>query len=328
MKRDNFMDFSFIFLNLFSPPILFFILGACSSLLHVDLVIPNPIARFLSLYLLFSIGFQGGIELQHAGITVNSIIPLGILVILSCIITFYTFFLLLRKLNVYDAAAIAATYGSVSAVAFITATNFLQTLGYAYDGFMVAALAIVESPAIIIGLYLTQKFAPQKKSEITNVSIIHEALFNSSVFLILGSLFIGFISGAQGAIMLKPFTHDIFKGMLTFFMLDIGILAAKRLQDLKKSAAFLVPFAIIIPFMNGILGIITSYFLHLSIGNSFLIAVITSSASYIAVPAAMRISIPQANPGLYIPMALAITFPFNILICLPVYMSIIRYFWV
>jgi uncharacterized protein len=316
------------FINLLSPPVLFFLLGACASLLHIDLTIPNPIARFLSLYLLFSIGFQGGTELHHAGLTLSSIIPLGALLILSCIITFYMFFLLRRKLDVYNSAAIAATYGSVSAVAFITATDFLQTLGYSYDGFMVAALALVESPAIIVALYLTKKFSPQKNSEAKNFSIIHEAFFNNSVFLIVGSLLIGFISNQQSSISLKPFTHDIFKGMLTFFMLDIGILAAKRLQDLKKSATYLVPFAIGIPFINGLFGIIVSYFLNLSIGNSFLIAVITSSASYIAVPAALRISIPEANPSLYIPMALAITFPFNILICLPLYITIIRYFWI
>ncbi len=322
------MDLSFILINLISPPILFFLLGACACLLHVDLVIPNPIARFLSLYLLFALGFQGGGELHHAGITLNALIPLGASILLSCIIPLYAFFLLRTKLNVYDSAAIAATYGSVSAVTFIATTNFLQLLGYSFDGFMVAALALVESPPIIIGLYLNKKFAPLKNTTSNNVSILHEAFLNSSVFLILGSLLIGFVSGHQGYVMLKPFTHDIFKGILTFFMLDIGILAAKRLQGLKKSASFLIPFAIGIPLINGLVAIAACYFLNISIGNSLLLTAITASASYIAVPAAMRISIPEANPGLYIPMALAITFPFNIIIGLPLYMSIIRYFWV
>lgn len=322
------MDLSFIFLNLISPPILFFLLGASACLLHVDLVIPNPIARFLSLYLLFALGFQGGGELHHAGITLAAVIPLCAAMLLSCIIPLYTFFLLRTRLNVYDSAAIAATYGSVGTVTFISATNFLQLLGYHFDGFMVAALALVESPPIILGLYLAKKFAPQKNPTVKNFSILHEAFLNSSVFLIIGSLLIGFISGHQGYLALKPFTHDIFKGILTFFMLDIGILAAKRLQDLKKSATFLIPFAIGIPLINGLLGIVVAYFLNLSIGNSLLFSAIAASASHIAVPAAMRISIPQANPGLYIPMALAITFPFNIIIGLPLYMAIIRYFWI
>lgn len=316
-----------IFINLISPPILFFILGVIASLLQVDLVIPNPIARFLSLYLLFSLGFQGGIELSHAGISLTSLIPLCVSVALACIVSIYTFFLLKMRLNNYDAAAIAATYGSVGAVTFIAATNFLQLLGYSFDGFMIAALALVESPPIIIGLYLAKKFNHEKNAPVGNFSILHEAFLNSSVFLILGSLLIGFIAGDQGYLALKPFTHDIFKGILSFFMLDIGILAAKRLQDLKQSATFLIPFAFIIPLINGFLAIVTSYFLHLSIGNALLLTAITASASHIAVPAAMRISIPQANPGLYIPMALAITFPFNIIIGLPLYMSIIRYFW-
>jgi hypothetical protein len=321
------MHHSFLLTNLMSPPILFFILGMLAALLRVDIGIPQSLSRFLSLYLLICLGFQGGIELGYAGITLQALLPLCIAIIISCIIPLYTFFLMRRHLNVYDAAAVAATYGSVGAVAFIAGTNFLEALGYSYDGYMIAALALVESPAIIIALLLVKKYAPGKKST-TREHWLHDAFLNSSVFLIIGSLIIGFFTDQRSFLQLKPFTHDIFKGMLSLFMLDIGILAGSGLQELKKSAVFLTVFAVVAPLINGFGALVCAYFLHISPGDSFLLALISASASYIAVPAALRVSVPQANPGLYLPMSLAVTFPFTILIGMPLFISIIQYFWV
>ena len=320
------MHYSFLLTNLMSPPILFFMLGMLASLLHIDINIPKSLSRFLSLYLLICLGFQGGIELGAAGITFQALIPLCAAIIIACIIPLYTFFIMRRHLNVYDAAAIAATYGSVGAVAFIAGTNFLDALGYAYDGYMIAGLALVESPAIIIALLLVKKYAREKRAH-AHKNWFHEAFLNSSVFLILGSLVIGYLIDQRSFLQLKPFTHDIFKGMLSLFMLDIGILAASGLQELRKSAFFLTAFAIIAPLINGAFALACAYALNLSPGDSFLLTLIAASASYIAVPAALRISIPEANPGLYLPMALAITFPFTILVGMPLFISIIQYFW-
>lgn len=191
---------------------------------------------------------------------------------------------------------------------------------------MIAALALMDTPAIIVSLYLARKYMSPKNT-ITTRFIFHEALLNGSIFLLLGSLCIGIISGSQGMITLKPFISDIFKGMLCFFLLDMGIVAAKKIIDLRKNAHFLIPFAMLIPLVNATISLMFAYLLNVSVGNTFLLTVLAASASYIAVPAVVRISIPEANPGLYIPLALGITFPFNIVVGLPLYMYIIQYFW-
>lgn len=309
--------------NFASPPILFFFLGMCASFLKVDLNIPNPLPKFLSLYLLLVIGFEGGVQLHSAGVSIATLIPLIACVITAIVIPLYSFFILRTRLNEYDAAAIAATYGSVSAVTFITATTLLQTLNISFSGHMVAALALMESPAIIVGLYLVQRFT-SAEDRYEGTSVMREAFLNSSVFLILGSLLIGFLTGHEGELALKPFTHDIFKGMLSLFLLDMGILAAKRMHDIKKTGPFLFGFALIAPFVNGMLGLVIGYAIGLGAGDMLLLTVLCASASYIAVPAAMRLAVPEANPSLYIPMALGITFPLNVLIGLPIYLQIIK----
>lgn len=310
--------------NFASPPILFFFLGMCASFLEVDLKVPNPLTKFLSLYLLLVIGFEGGVQLSIAGVGLATLIPLIACIVTTVIISLFSFFVLRTRLNDYDAAAIGATYGSVSAVTFITATTLLQSLNISFGGYMVAALALMESPAIIVGLYLVQRYAANAEDRYEGTSVMREAFLNSSVFLILGSLLIGFITGSDGSIALKPFTHDIFKGMLSFFMLDMGLLAAKRMHDIRKTGIFLFLFALIAPFINGLFGMVIGYFIGLSTGDMLLLTILCASASYIAVPAAMRLAVPEANPSLYIPMAIGITFPLNILVGLPVYLQIIQ----
>jgi len=237
----------------------------------------------------------------------------------------YAFFILRLKLDVYNAAAIAATYGSISAVTYITAVTFLQTLGLEPAGYMVAALALMEAPAIVIAIILARIFAPKKENgEFSWPAVFREAFLNGSVLLITGSLLIGLISGEEGWDTLKPFTKDIFKGMLSFFLLDMGLLAAERLGDLKSAGFFLPPFAIVIPVLNGCIGIVLSKLIGLQPENALMLSILCASASYIAVPAAMRLSLPEANPSLYVPMALAITFPFNIIVGIPLYYYLIN----
>jgi len=313
-----------ILANFASPPILFFFLGLLACFLKVDLKIPQPIPKLLSLYLLLAIGFHGGVGLHEAGIDWHVAITLLAAITMAIFVPIYTFYIARTHLNVYDSAAMGATYGSVSAITFITAIAFLDSLGISSGGYMVAALALMESPAIIVGLWLLQKYAPDTDGRYQDTSIWREALLNSSVFLIMGSLVIGLLTGVAGQKELAPFTQGIFKGMLCLFMLDMGLLAARRMSDLRKTGIFLVACGIGIPLINAALGIFISYFLGLSVGDMFLFTVLCAGASYIAVPAALRLAVPEANPGYYLPMALGITFPFNVLVGLPVYLYIIQ----
>lgn len=311
--------------NLLNPPILFFFLGLLAIAMRSDLEIPQPISKFLSLYLLFAIGLKGGVELGHGGVSADFSKLLLLAIGFSCIVPIYAFFILKRKFSLPDAAAIAATFGSVSAVTFITATSYLNEQDIAYGGYMVAMLAIMESPAIILGVMLFQKYR-KTDQPISTSKIWHEALTNGSVVLVLGSLLIGIASPDAAVEGLLPFTNDIFKGFLAFFLLDMGLLAGRRFRALSKAGWFPWAFGIVLPLFNATLAALLGGWLGLSVGNTYLMAVLAASASYIAVPAAMRMSIPEANPGLYVPMALAITFPFNIVVGLPLYMQLVLWF--
>lgn len=310
--------------NLLSPPILFFFLGMAATLARSDLEIPQPLPKFLSLYLLLAIGFKGGVELNHSGFSSEVLISLGAAIVMAVLVPIYTFFVLRIRLNVYDAGAVAATYGSISAVTFITTVSYLSNLGIAFGGHMVAAMALMESPAIVIGVMLVRRFGQANAGNgFSWKPIVEEAFFNGSVFLIVGSLMIGLITGADGAKALSPFIDDIFKGMLSFFLLDMGLVAAKRLGDLGSARWFLVGFGTLVPLLNAAVAILIGALIGMAEGDTLLFAILCASASYIAVPAAMRLAVPEANPSLYVAMALAITFPFNIVVGIPVYHAII-----
>ena len=314
--------------NLLNPPVLFFFLGMLAVLVKSDLEIPAPIPKLFSLYLLIAIGFRGGSELAKSGITQDVFLTIGAAILMSCVVPIYTFFILRIKLDPYNAAAIAATYGAISAVTFITAGSFLDQLNIASDGYMVAALALMESPAIVVGLILVKVFAVnQDGQEFDWGEILRESFFNGSVFLLFGSIIIGILTGEHGEEVLKPFTQDLFYGALTFFLLDMGLVAAKRIQDLQKAGVFLIAFAILTPIFNAGIGIAIAKLIQMPQGNALLFAVLCASASYIAVPAAMRLTVPEANPSLYISTALAVTFPFNILVGIPLYLYGINLFW-
>jgi len=320
------MDGSLIIFNILNPPVLFFFMGMLAVFWKSDLEIPQPLPKLFSLYLLLSIGFKGGHELADSGINLQIALTLIAAIIMASIVPVYTFFILKLKLDNYNAAAIAATYGSISAVTFITASSFLEKLHISYGGHMVAALALMESPAIIVGLILVRVFTPktEDEKEFSWGKVMHEAFLNGSVFLLVGSVIVGLLTGDKGWEKLQPFTQGIFYGVLTFFLLDMGLIAAKRIKDLSKTGSFLIGFSVFIPIINAIIGILISKVLGMGEGNGLLFAVLCASASYIAVPAAMRLTVPEANPSLYVSMALALTFPFNIIVGIPLYLQIIK----
>ncbi|MEA5550078.1 sodium-dependent bicarbonate transport family permease [Anabaena cylindrica UHCC 0172] len=322
------MDVSLIVSNILNPPVLAFFMGMLAVFLKSDLEIPAPIPKLFSLYLLFAIGFKGGVELVKSGISQEVILTMLAAILMACLVPIYTFFILKVKLDSYNAAAIAATYGSISAVTFITASSFLTQLDISFDGYMVAALALMESPAIVVGLILVKLFTVDQSDREFNWSeVLQEAFLNSSVFLLVGSLIMGLLTGEHGWTTLKPFTQDMFYGVLTFFLLDMGLLAAKRIKDLQKTGVFLILFAILIPIVNAGVGLIIAKLIGMPQGDALLFSVLCASASYIAVPAAMRLTVPEANPSLYVSTALAVTFPFNIIIGIPFYLYAINIFW-
>ncbi|MFK8050043.1 MAG: sodium-dependent bicarbonate transport family permease [Halioglobus sp.] len=323
--------------NLSSPPLLFFFLGMLAVLVRSDLDIPAQIAKFMSLYLLFAIGFKGGVALNESKLDAEVWLSLGAAVLLSAVVPVYSFYVLRRKLSVADAAATAATYGSVSAVTFITATSYLTYQGVDWNGHMVAAMALMESPAIILGLllYSRSRSASKASSEPHKWGeLLHEACLNSSVFLILGSMIIGWITGPPGMEQLSPLIKDLFLGVLCLFLLDMGIVAARRLRDLRESSeqrsgavpiAYMVAMALLFPIVNAGLALSLGAALQLTLGDLVLLTVLAASASYIAVPAAMRLALPEANPSVYLPMSLAITFPANLLVGIPLYHKVAEY---
>jgi hypothetical protein len=306
---------------------MFFILGIIAVSLKSDLEIPANSSKFISLYLLFSIGFKGGQELSHEAFSSEIIWSMLFGISIAALIPLYTFFILKRKLNVFDAGAIAASYGSVSAVTFVTAVSYLESHQMGLHGHMVAIMALMESPAIIIGLLLISMFNKEETStKIKIPSVVKHSLTNGSVLLILGSLVIGLLSNAKQAEGIKPFTNDLFKGFLAIFLLDMGITSGKKLKAFFSFGAFPFLFAAIIPLVNGCLFAMLSSLVTHDVTNRFMFAILAASASYIAVPAAMKISAPKSNPGLYLPMALAITFPINITIGMPLYFWVVQSF--
>ncbi len=319
------MDFQILISNLTNPTLLFFLLGIFATIVKSDLEIPKSSSKFISLYLLFAIGFKGGQELAHS--TFQSEILYSILfgLLIASIIPMYTFFILKSKMSVSDASAVAATYGSVSAVTFVSAVAFLDAQQISFSGHMVAVMAFMESPAIIVGVILFSRYDTDSKKS-SMLSITKHSFINGSVLLILGSLFIGLIADSKQAEGIKPFTTDIFKGFLAIFLLEMGMLTAKRFSAFKKYGIYLTVFAILMPAFNGCVVAFLSSMVTDSVGNRFIFAILAASASYIAVPAAMRLAIPKADPGLYIPMALGVTFPFNISIGMPLYYLIVTNF--
>ncbi|MDB9720833.1 sodium-dependent bicarbonate transport family permease [Winogradskyella sp.] len=318
------MDLHLLLDNLTNPALLFFFLGIIAVQLKSDLEIPPNSSKFISLYLLLSIGFKGGQELAHSDLNLEILWSLLFGIALALIVPIYSYFILRRKFSVANSGAIAAAYGSVSAVTFVTAISFLEINKIPFSGHMVAVMALMEAPSIIIGLLLISIYDKNNPVKFSVGKVLKHALTNGSVLLILGSLVVGFLASEEQAQGIKPFTTDLFKGFLAVFLLDMGITSGKKLSSFLKKGWFALVFAIVIPIINGVIVAFVSAAFTESIGNRLLFAILAASASYIAVPAAMRLAAPKANPSLYLPMALAITFPFNITLGMPLYLFIIQ----
>jgi hypothetical protein len=317
---------------LLSPPILFFLLGGVAALVRSDLDFPKPVARLLSMYLLMAIGLYGGHKLALGGVDGRAVAVMGSSMLASFLFPFATFFVLRIRLAPADAAAVAATFGSISAVTFITAVSFLDDAGVAYSGYMVASMALMESPAIVSGVLLARLAAsggPDTERGAgsggpNGQSLWREAALNGAVLLLIGSMVIGYVSGEDGWASVEPLMYAPFKGVLCLFLLDMGLVAARRIGDLRATGVFLIGFGVIGAVLQGMMGVGAAWALGVGPGDALLLAILFGSASYIAVPAAMRLALPEASPSLYVTLALTVTFPFNIVVGIPMYHAVIR----
>lgn len=305
-------------INLFSPMVLAFVLGVIAVLIKSDLKFPQEIYIFLSMYLLFAIGLKGGFELSRSPLT-SVLLPALMTILLGTGIPLWSYAILRRKFDIANAAAIAAHYGSVSAVTFSASITFLGEIGQPVEGFMPALVALLEIPAIAVALLIASARLGDAGSW---QKALHEVLTGKSILLLIGGVIIGVISGDTGYRQVSPFFIDLFPGMLTLFMLDMGVTAGRYLRDLQQAGVFLVGFALIMPVLHGFLGVWLGTLSGLSLGGSMVMGVLAASASYIAAPAAVRIALPQANPSYYLTAAIAITFPFNLTLGLPLYFQI------
>jgi uncharacterized protein len=301
--------------TLTSPVILFFVLGIFAALIKSDLAIPEAFAKAMSIYLMAAIGLKGGIEVAESGFTADLAGAALAGLALSFLIPFYAFALLTRLggLSRTDAGAVAAHYGSVSVVTFVTAKEILGGQGLSPAGYMVAVLALMETPAIISGLWLARK-GQQNAGNGGNGGLMHEVFANASVVLLVGAFIIGLIAGKDGFEPVKPLFDTGFRGVLCLFLLDMGLIAARRLTQSKKLNLRLIMLAILFPLINGTLGTVAGTVIGLDVASAAALGILAASASYIAVPAAMRMALPEADPGIYLAMSLGITFPFNIII--------------
>lgn len=321
------MDLQLIAENLLAGPILFFLFGFVVVGLKSDIELPQPLPKLMSLFLVIAIGLKGGMELNHGGLTVDSLKSLGLAVALACVIPMFCFLVVRTRTTVWNAAAIGATYGSVSAVTFITAISALDGLHIKFHGHMVAAMALMEAPAIVIGVILVQMFSrddTQPKPAIKKV--FRDALLHGPILLLLGSLVIGRVMSHGSAEKIKPFFDGLFPGMLCLYLFDMGLGASRRLMSLNLFDRFFVAFAILFPLTNAVLTIACCYSLGISQGDTILLAVLAASGSYVAVPAAMQLAVPKADSSLYMTMALGITFPFNVAVGIPLYVYMTQRF--
>lgn len=310
--------------NLLSPTVLFFALGAFAALARSDLSVPEPIAKLLALYLLLSIGFRGGAEVAHHGLTEQLMASLAAGVALSFATPFLAYALLraTSRLNAIDAAAVAGHYGSISAVTLLAVTGFLTQIGILYDGYMVAVAAAMETPAIFAALMIARRTQPAVRS-VDRWRFIHEVAFNGSIVVLLGAFAIGAVTGPRGMTMLKPFISDSFAGFLCLFLLDMGLVAGRGMkQGWRELSPSIVAFAVVMPLLGGLAAAALAVAIGLSPGSTAIFITLAASASYIAVPAAIRLALPQANAALALTLSLGVTFPFNLAIGIPLYVAL------
>ena len=315
--------------NLFDPAILFFVVGVLAGAMRSNLEIPPAISRFLSLYLLMALGLKGGFALSHSGLTANVGISLGAAMLLAICIPLLGYWFLKRFVSGFDAAAVAATYGSVSAVTFVTAVQYLENQQVAYGGHMAAAMALMESPAIIMAVVFANALRSKSnmvpaKPGFSMGKVLHESFTDGAQLLLLGAMVVGLLTGDAGKAAMQPFSGDLFKGMLSFFLLDMGLMAARNLPQIKGKSPALIAYAVLGPVLHAGLALGLAYLLHLPVGDGALLMVLAASASYIAVPAVLRYAVPEASPSLYFGLSLGVTFPLNILLGIPLYVVLAK----
>jgi len=313
--------------NLLSPIILFFALGFAAAYAKSDLTVPEAVAKAMSLYLLFAIGFKGGASVASHGVDTTLILSLVAGVVLSFLLPLLAFALLrvMSGLDVTNAAAVAAHYGSISIVTFVAGTSVLDSAGLAGEGFMVAVAAAMEAPAILAALWLIARYGDTSNNEGMDGELLREILLNGSIVLLIGSFLIGAITGADGLARIESFIVAPFQGVLCLFLLDMGLVAGR---GLRSAAGVLRPgllaFGIVMPLVGSVFGLAAGMLIGLSAGGVALFMILSASASYIAVPAAMRVALPEANPSIYLTLSLGITFPFNLTLGIPIYLAIAR----
>lgn len=308
--------------NLLTPMILCFVLGVAAALARSDLSVPEAAAKAMSLYLLFSIGFKGGVAVAKHGLSGDLIASLAVGVLLSFLLPFIAYGLLraITKLSALDAAAVSAHYGSISIVTFVTATSVLSGRGIDAEGYMVAVAAAMEAPAIVSALWLVARSGSGPRMD---AKLWHEILLNGSIVLLIGSFLIGIVTGDGGMTRIDSFIVAPFQGVLCLFLLDMGLVAGRGLRGSRGALGIgAVAFGIIMPMVGAGLGLITAMILGLSLGGTVLMMTLAASASYIAVPAAMRVALPEANPSIYLTLSLGITFPFNLIFGIPAYVAV------
>lgn len=310
--------------NLLQPTVLCFLLGVLAGAVRSDLEVPEAVARALALYLIFAIGFKGGVEVAASGAGAGLVPLLAAAALLSLLLPLPAFALLrlLSSIGPVDAGAIAAHYGSVSIVTFVAATSFLGSRGIGFEGTMAAVVAVMETPAILTGLLLARSGGEARLDVRRRRELAHEILANGSVVLLLGSFAIGMVTGADGMRRLAPAISSPFQGALAFFLLDMGLLVARRFAGFRTIGPGLLLFGVLMPLVGAAAGLGTGLLLGLSSGGVALFATLAASASYIAVPAAMRLALPRANPSLSLSLALGITFPFNLVLGIPLYVAV------
>ena len=330
--------------NLLTPIILFFLFGIIAARIKSDLKIPEAISEFLPIYLLAAIGLHGGIEMRNTGFE-NMLIPMLVAIGLSLLFTLNHYQILRRlgKFNIFDSYALASTYGAVGAVTFSVGLSFLKNQGVSSEGYLAAILAVLEPVAFILAIFLTnmavakqirakkQSFTTDDTSDIdvglqgtkTKLSqVLHESVTGKAIVILLGSIVIGYIIGEDGFSSIQIVFDEMFTGAIVIFMIEMGIIAGQRLGDIKKVGIFLIAFSIIMPTFNGIIGVLVATVMGLSLGGAVMFGLLLASASFIAAPAVLRHAIPQANPSLYITSALGITFPYNIIVLLPIMFAV------
>lgn len=349
--------------SLLDPAVLFFALGVFAALVRSNLEMPAAISKFLSIYLLMALGLKGGFALAASGFTASVASSLGLAVLLSVVVPLVGYMLLRRVLSGFNAAAVAATYGSVSAVTFVTATQYLESQSIAYGGYMAAAMALMESPAIILAVMLANALRQKEQAvavaatsappmvaltgsgaatlgghgvgngsgkggpHLSVGKILHESFTDGTQLLLLGAMLIGLLTGDAGKAAMQPFSGDLFKGMLCLFLLDMGLATARNLPAVRQQSPWLLAYAVLGPLVHASLALLLAWLIQVPMGDAALLMVLAASASYIAVPAVVRYAIPEADPSLYVSLSLGVTFPLNIVLGIPLYTQVAQRLW-